>query len=410
MAMLSELRVVEGSAFVPGPLAGLTMAQLGADVIRFDMIGGGLDYQRWPITDDGVSLYWAGLNKGKRSVAIDLRRPEGKELATELIVAPGPGAGLFLTNFPAEGWLADDRLRSQRADLIYVNLVGNPDGSTAADCTIHAASGIPYASGPEHSDSPVIGALPAWDVAAGLHAVIAMLGAERERARTGEGEFVRISLADVAFSIVGNLGLLAQAQVLGENRPPLGNDLFGAFGRDFATSDGHRVMVAAISAGQWNALVRATAIAEPLTHLERAFAADFRDAGERFRARHAIAALIEPWCATRTLAEVRSTFDAQGVCWGPFQTFKELLTSDSRVSTQNPVFGDVDHPGIGSVRTPASPVLIKGAPPLPPAVAPLLGTHTDEVLGDVLGLSGTEIAKLHDAGVVAGPHPPAGMS
>ena len=112
MELLSGLRVVEGSAFVAAPLGGLTLAQLGADVIRFDTIGGGLDYKRWPVTDDGVSLYWAGLNKGKRSIAIDLSRPEGRELATELITAPGDNAGLFLSNFPESGWLADARLRA----------------------------------------------------------------------------------------------------------------------------------------------------------------------------------------------------------------------------------------------------------------------------------------------------------
>ena len=105
MELLSGLRVVEGSAFVAAPLGGLTLAQLGADVIRFDTIGGGLDYKRWPVTDDGVSLYWAGLNKGKRSIAIDLSRPEGRELATELITAPGDNAGCSSRTSPSRaGW------------------------------------------------------------------------------------------------------------------------------------------------------------------------------------------------------------------------------------------------------------------------------------------------------------------
>src|SRR6266853_6172111 len=107
MALLSGLRVVEGSAFVAAPLGGLTLAQFGADVIRFDRIGGGLDYRRWPIVENEVSLYWAGLNKGKRSIALDLSRPAGRELATALIAAPGENAGLFLSNFPESGWLAD---------------------------------------------------------------------------------------------------------------------------------------------------------------------------------------------------------------------------------------------------------------------------------------------------------------
>src|SRR5215210_2762945 len=100
--ILDGLRVIEGSAFDAAPLGGMTLAQLGADVIRFDQIGGGLDRGRWPLTQDGHSLFWAGLNKGKRSVQLDLRRPEGQELATALVAE----AGLFLTNFPARGWLS----------------------------------------------------------------------------------------------------------------------------------------------------------------------------------------------------------------------------------------------------------------------------------------------------------------
>jgi len=87
--ILSGLRVVEGAAFVAAPSGAMTLAQLGADVIRFDLIGGGLDYRRWPVDARGNSLFWAGLNKGKRSIAVDFRKPEGQELLTRLIAAPG---------------------------------------------------------------------------------------------------------------------------------------------------------------------------------------------------------------------------------------------------------------------------------------------------------------------------------
>ena len=116
--LLNGMRVVEGAAFVAGPLGGMTLAQLGADVIRFDPIGGGLDYRRWPVTKDGRSLYWAGLNKGKRSIALDLRSDEGREIATSLITAPGPDAGIFLTNYPAGGWIDYDHLVERRPDLV----------------------------------------------------------------------------------------------------------------------------------------------------------------------------------------------------------------------------------------------------------------------------------------------------
>ena len=102
-SILSGLRIVEGSAFIAAPSAGMTLAQLGADVIRFDMIGGGIDYRRWPVSAQGKSLYWHSLNKGKRSIAVDFRHPEGRELLARIITASGEDAGLFVTNFPARG-------------------------------------------------------------------------------------------------------------------------------------------------------------------------------------------------------------------------------------------------------------------------------------------------------------------
>ena len=401
MGLLDGLRVVEGSAFVAAPLGGLTLAQLGADVIRFDTIGGGLDYQRWPVTDEGVSLYWAGLNKGKRSIALNLSRPEGRELATALITAPGDDAGVFLSNFPAQGWLADERLRAQRADLVYLNIIGNPDGSTAVDYTVNASSGIASATGPVGSLLPVNHALPAWDIATGLNAAIGLLAAERHRRRTGEGQFISLSLADVAFTMVANLGFLAQAQLTHENRPPLGNDMYGAFGRDFATKDGRRVMVVAISLNQWHTLVRATGIEEHLPQIERAFQADFRKEEDRYRARDAIAALMKPWFEARTLDDVRKALDEHGVCWGPYQTFTQLLDDDWRASVENPVFGTVDHPGIGPLLTPTSPLRFADVFNEAAGPAPLLGTHTDEVLEEVLGLTPVEVGRLHDDGLVA---------
>src|SRR6187402_2136784 len=104
--LLKGLRVVEGSAFVAAPTCGLYLAQMGAEVIRIDNIGGGPDFRRWPLSKAGDSLYWEGLNKSKKSVAIDLSRPEGRELMQAIACAPGDGAGLFVTNFPAEGFLS----------------------------------------------------------------------------------------------------------------------------------------------------------------------------------------------------------------------------------------------------------------------------------------------------------------
>lgn len=400
---LAGLRVIEGSAFVAAPLGGMTLAQMGADVIRVDTIGGGLDYHRWPVNEKGTSFFWAGLNKGKRSVVADLRSPEGRELVAALATAPGPENGIFLSNFPAAGWLSDEALRQRRDDLIYVNIIGNPDGSTAVDYTVNPSSGFALATGPIGYDRPTNHVLPAWDITTGLHAALAVLGAERFRRTSGEGAFITISLADIAMAMVANLGYLAQAQVTSEHRVSTGNDLYGAFGRDFPTSDGRRVMVVAISLRQWQSLVDATGIGPHLPAIEAALGVDLTREGDRFEARDAIAAFVAPWVAKRTLDEVRAVFDEHGVAWGPYQTFRQLASEDPRCSPANPIFHNLDQPGIGHVLVPGSPIRNRFVDQPSPTPAPLLGQHTVEVLSDVLGLSDAEIGDLHDRGVIAEP-------
>jgi 2-methylfumaryl-CoA isomerase len=401
--VLEGLRVVEGSAFVAAPLGGLTLAQLGADVIRFDAIGGGLDYQRWPVTDEGVSLFWAGLNKGKRSIQVDLRNPEGREVIADLITAPGDEAGIFLSNFPEGGWLSDKALRARREDLIYMNIIGNPDESTAVDYTVNPSSGFAMATGPTGSQMPTNHVLPAWDTATGLTTALGLLAAERYRSRTGEGQLIKISLTDVAFAMVANLGYMAQAQLTKKDRVPVGNDLYGAFGRDFPTSDGRRVMVVAISGRQWQSLVEATEIGEHLPAIEKALGVDLGKEGDRWDARDAVSAFIAPFIARHTLEEMRDIFDAKGVCWGPYQTFVQLVNEDPRCSTANPMFSRIDQPGVGRLLAPGSPLSFSDIERGTPDPAPKLGQHTDEVLLDVLDMTSHDVGLLHDKGVVAGP-------
>ena len=403
VGILEGLRVVEGSAFVAAPLGGMTLAQLGADVIRFDQLGGGLDYSRWPLAADGQSLFWAGLNKGKRSIQIDLQSPRGRELATALITAPGQGSGLFLTNFPARGWLAYEKLCASREDLIMVALTGNPDGTSEVDYTVNPATGFPWATGPRNLAEPLNSVLPAWDVAMGTLAAVGLLAAERQRSRSGQGTLVRLSLSDVAFATVGNLGRIAEAQLGGRDQPKDGNYLYGAFGHDFETHDQRRVMVVALTARQWRALHEATGIQEAWAGIERATGQDLSTEAGRFEARDLIAALLRPWFAARDLATIRELFAGTGVSWGPYQTFSQLVREDPRCSTRNRMFDEIEHPGVGTYLMPGSPLDFSAHPRTPVKRAPMLGEHTEEVLAELLSLSATEIGQLHDAGVVAGP-------
>lgn len=273
--LLEDLRIVEMSAFVAAPLGGMTMAQMGADVIRTDPIGGGIDFDRWPVTKEGASLYWAGLNKGKRSLALALDKPEGRDIARELAAAPGPG-GILLTNLPPLRGLDYPSLKSTRNDMIVLRLVGNHDGSAAVDYTVNAASDFPLVTGV--GGSPINHVLPAWDIAAGLYLATGLLAAERHRNSTGEGQEVVAALADVMLATVGNIGYIGDVQINGHARPAIGNDLYGSFGRDFATSDGRRVMIIALTPRQWRARGQATGLADRL-----AMIAPIMDVGSRYR-------------------------------------------------------------------------------------------------------------------------------
>ena len=268
--ILAGLRIVEGSAFIAAPLGGMTLAQLGADVIRFDDIKGGLDNDRWPITRDGRSIYWAGLNKGKRSIAVDLRSPRGRELLTALITAPGEGAGIFTTNMPARGWLAYEELAKKRADLIALNIVGARDGSAHVDYTVNAITGFPMVTGPVGHDGPVNAVAPPWDLATAYVGAMAILAAERHRRLTGQGQRIVLPLQDMALAATSALGYIGEAVVNQVDRPRFGNEIFGTFGRDFRTKEGRFVMICIFSDRHVDALASAGGFAAAFKKIEAA--------------------------------------------------------------------------------------------------------------------------------------------
>ncbi|WP_118185427.1 CoA transferase [Paraburkholderia phosphatilytica] len=398
---LKGLRIIESSAFIAAPLAGLTLAEYGADVIRVDMIGGGIDYGRVPLAPSRRSLYWTGLNKGKRSIAVDLRRPEGRELVQALVTAPDADGGVLLTNI-ATSWLAHDLLASQRRDVITCLIQGNGDGSSAVDYTVNCATGYPSVTGGGSVSAPVNHVLPAWDVACAYQAAFGVLAAAGARHRTGEGSELRIALSDVAFSVLAHLGATAEAELLGQERPAVGNHIYGAFGLDFGTADGKRIMVAAISLGQWKALVAACGMEREVERIERARGLDLRNEVSRYEAREEIAAVVRAWCESRPLAEINAVFERFGVCSGLYRTVRELVESDARVSAKNPVFEHIDTPGVGKHLAAGTPLRVSGAPRNPVRPAPLLGQDTDEILANVLRLDSPSIGRLHDEGIVAG--------
>jgi 2-methylfumaryl-CoA isomerase len=398
-APLDGLTILEISSFVAAPLGGLTLLQLGAEVIRIDPVGGGADLGRWPLAPSGVSLYWTGLNKGKRSVTVNFRDPEGRRLLGDLLAASGPGGGIVLTNAAGQDWPAYSELAGIRPDLIHLQVQGHRDGRAAVDYTVNAATGFPLITGPEGLDGPVNHVLPAWDVACGLYAAVGLLAAERRRQRTGAGSAITIALADVALAVAGHLGFLAEAQVTGTDRPRIGNHLYGGLARDFPTADGATVMVVALTRRHFADLAAATGLADAFTGLERLLGADFGQDGDRYRHREVITALLEPWFADRTLAEVGQELAGTSVLWSRYRRFTDLAQDGTLAG--NPLLREIIQPGVGPLLAPGSPLAMDGTPG--PRPAPPLGADTAAVLTGLLGLSAADIRGLAERGIIGGP-------
>jgi 2-methylfumaryl-CoA isomerase len=395
-APLAGLTIIEMATFVAGPSAGMTLAQLGADVVRIDPIGGAVDVTRWPLAANGRSLYWSALNRGKRSVTIDVRNEPGRELVRRLISAPGPDAGIFIDNASAQDWLSWAELSRVRADLIHVHIEGHRDGRPAVDYTVNAEVGVPLITGPKDYSPPVNHVLPAWDLLCGMSAVAALLAALRRRDRTGEGSRIDIALADVALAGVANLGWLSEAAQSDVDRVRQGNNLYGSYGNSFVTGDGRHVMVVALTPNQWKSLVTVTGADAAIDAVATSHGVDFvRDESARYSFRDEIATAFAPWFAGRDYPAVAAALTDARVLWAPYRTLREAAGA-----MEGPL-QRIDQAGIGKVISAESPMRWQDIPPIN-APAPALGADTVTTLKALAGIDDDELSRLVATGVVAG--------
>ena len=392
--LLNGLSVIEASSFVASPTAGLYLAQMGAEVIRVDQIGGGPDFGRWPVTEANDSLYWENLNRAKKSVALDLGSPQGRELLQELVRKTGQ----FVTNFPAEGFLSHTKLAEGRADLITVRVMGWADGSPALDYTVNNSVGYPMMTGA--GPDPVNHVLPAWDLLTGAYAAFAMLAGIQKRAQTGEGLEVRIPLSDVAIGTVANLGGIAEVLYTGANRPRLGNAVYGLFGRDFITADGVRTMIVVVTPRQWANLVAALRLESAVAAIEAERGVSFaKDDGLRFNHRDALYPLFEAAIGARTHADLTAAFDAGGIVHSAYRTMLDAA-NDPALVAHNPMFGTAENPSGFNYPAAGSFATVPQLDRQAPQPAPRNGANSEEILAERLGLSSGAIAALIDAGTV----------
>ena len=401
--LLNGLSLIEVSSFVASPTAGLYCAQMGAEVIRVDQIGGGLDYDRYMLTREGRSLSWENLNRAKKSVAVDMRSGEGRELVQEL----ARKTGQLITNVPEKSFLSHDVLKQGRDDMITVRIMGWGDGRQAMDFTVNAASGYPLMTGPAEWDPedapPVNQLLPAWDFITGAYTAFALMAALRHRDATGEGGEVRIPLGDVAIGTVANSGAMAEMLYRGADRQRLGNAIWGAFGRDFRSRDGKRFMVAALTPKQWAGLVEAFDVGEQIAAIESKHATSFATSDHnRFTHREELFALFQSVADTLDYDDLAGRLAAAGTTFERYRTMHEA-SNDPELVTNNPLFGPSPDNPSGRDYPAAGPFAnMPGQERAAARAAPVLGANSEEVLAERLGLASGEIGRLIDAGIVAG--------
>ena len=400
--LLTGLKVIEVSSFVASPTAGLYLAQLGAEVIRVDHTAGGLDYDRAMLTAEGRSLAWENLNRGKKSVALDLQSKEGRAMLVELVRQ----TGVLITNLPVDGFLSHAAIAAECPELVSVRIMGWHDGRQAMDFTVNAASGYPLMTGPAEWDQatapPINQPLPAWDFITGAYCAFALLAGLRHRDATGQGIEMRVPLGDVAIGTAANSGAMAEMLYRGTDRERLGNAIWGALGRDFTSRDGQRFMVAALTAKQWNALIDALEVRPQIAALEASSGLSFATSdANRFDQRDGIFAIMQGAAEQFDYTDLAQRLSAAGATFEHYRTMFEMA-QDRQLVADNPLFGP--SPANPSGFTYPATRSFANVPSMPvgdPKPAPYLGEHSEQVLVGQLGLSSSQIADLIQRGLVA---------
>jgi crotonobetainyl-CoA:carnitine CoA-transferase CaiB-like acyl-CoA transferase len=387
---LDGIRVVDLSRVLAGPYCTMVLADLGADVVKIERPQGGDETRAWgPPFAGGESAYYLSVNRSKRSCAIDLGDPAGRDLALELCGQ----ADAVVENFKLGGatrlGVGYEQVRARNPGVVYCSITGfgserEPAGRPGYDFVVQAESGLMSITGPAEGAPFKVG-VALVDVLAGLHAAAAVLAA------LGRGEGQRIEVPLLDSGIAGLVNVAQNALVTGEAPHRYGNAHPSIVPyEDFETASG-RIAVAAGNDGLFRALCGAIG-REELAAEER-----FATNAARVTNRDALIPELQRTFAEREAEEWVAALDAAGVPVGKVRSVPEALTAAA--DGGRPATVSVDHPTAGELELVASPIRAAG-PLREPAPPPLLGQHTSELLRE-LGRSDAEIEELAKRGVVA---------
>lgn len=391
---LGGLRVLDLSRILSGPFCTMTLADLGADVIKIENSGTGDDTRSWgpPYLGDEAA-YFLSVNRNKRGLAVDLKSTEGAELVRRLARTADVVVENFRPGTVARLGLGYEQVSADNPGVVYASISGY--GQTGPysqepgyDAIAQALSGVMSVTG-ENDGPPVRVGVSGADLAAGMWTTIGVLAALRERERTGVGQWVDVSLLDgqIAWLTYVAGGYFATGHVpdrYGSAHPTI------VPYQAFPTADGH-IMIAAGNDDLWRRFAKAIGLGE--------LAEDSRFATnpDRVRNRDELLPAIERVLALRSAQEWSTILAEAAVPSGPINTVDQALSHPQVVSRG--MIEETEHPSAGSVRTVAAPIKLSADPPRTRCAPPQHGQHTDEVLAG-LGVDGDRLAELREKGVV----------
>ena len=394
---LSDITVLDMTRVLSGPFAATWLGEMGANVIKIEIPNGGDESRRNPpFSPNGTSAFNTTINRNKRSITLDLKKEEGKEIFRELVKQ----ADVVLENFRPDVMdrlgLGYEELKKLNPGIIYASISGfgsyGPYAKRPAyDVIAQAMGGIMFGIGEEGGEPLKVGA-SIGDLAAGINSIIGILSALHHRERTGLGQRIETSLVEsiIALQQSENNRYFVSGEIIrgtGSKHPT--NCPYGAY----HAKDG-MYMIGVGKNEIWYKLCE-----HVLGHPEYGNDPRFDSIANRVAHKKEIEQILESWSMQHTATEVVDTLLAQGIPAGPLMSIKEL-SEDPHFNDAREMFPTMQQPGVGDFRVTAVPIKFSETPPTITRHAPALGEHNEEVYGQMLGLTPEQVADLKTKGVI----------